>query len=162
MCGGGTGGETTRPILLKPSSVCAHLELCVTFSWDPIVRTCLCWRTWRWTEGLWKWYDVKTWCWWLSTLHFSTCRCTRQPCLGAFFKTFSSPGSLSSSHDKSSELTSARLGVGLKSSESESASSILTPLLWLWGSGSGDAPESNRKTWLNSPIMLCMSVWEPE
>lgn len=32
MCGGGTGGETTRPILLKLSSGCAHLALCATFS----------------------------------------------------------------------------------------------------------------------------------
>lgn len=32
MCGGGTGGQTTCPILLQLSSVCAHLAFCVTFS----------------------------------------------------------------------------------------------------------------------------------
>lgn len=66
----------------------------------------------------------------------------------------SSPESLSSSQDRSSELTSAKLGVGLKSSESESSSSTLTPLLWL--RGSCDAPESKRQTGLNSSFIVFM------
>lgn len=56
-----------------------------------------------------------------------------------------SPGSLSSSQDRSSELTSARLGVRLESSESEDASFALTSLLW-WGSR--DAPKSKVQVWL--------------
>lgn len=92
-----------------------------------------------------------------DSAYWSTCRSTRQPCLCAFFQSEnSSPGSLSSSHERSSELTSARLRVGLKSSESESASLTPAPLLWLWGSG--DAPESNRKTSLI--VLSCYHVCE--
>lgn len=55
--------------------------------------------------------------------------------LGAKGRKSSSPGSLSSSQDRLSELTSARLGVRLESSESEPSSSPLTLLLQLRGRG---------------------------
>lgn len=67
------------------------------------------------------------------------------------------PGS--SSHERSSELISARLGVRLRSSESESASSTLTTLLWLWESGSGDAPKSNSKKNPKHGLLCCASVF---
>lgn len=62
------------------------------------------------------------------------------------------PGSLSSSQDRSSELISERLGVGLKSSESESASSAVSPLLWLRGAGSGGSPRKRMITAVTGPL----------
>lgn len=62
-----------------------------------------------------------------------------------------SPGSLPSSQDRSSELTSARLGVRLESSESEAASVTLTSPPWRWGSR--DAPKSKVQVWLRCSAM---------
>lgn len=66
MCGGGTAGEITRPILLKLSSVCAHLACCVNvLSWlergIQLSKLVLCWCACRRTEGSQNRYDGNTW-----------------------------------------------------------------------------------------------------
>lgn len=77
----------------------------------------------------------------------------------------SSPGPLSSSQDRSSELTSARLGVRLESSESEPASSAPTSPGCV--SRSSDAPKSKVQMWRGGSIMLGklggggVSYWMP-
>lgn len=128
-------------ILLKPPSGRAHL---LSFSAFPTfyvdvtggltVRTCLC-AVFAPKVDLQEYYHAHMW-------YCCDFRCTRPL-----------PGS--SSHERSSELMSARLGVRLRSSESESASSTLTTLLWLWESGSGDAPRSNSK---KTPNMVYYAV----
>lgn len=149
MCGRVAGEGMTTLILLKPPSGRAHL---LSFSAFPTfyvdvtggltVRTCLC-AVFAPKVDLQEYYHAHMW-------YCCDFGCTRPL-----------PGS--SSHERSSELISARLGVRLRSSESESASSTLTTLLWLWESGSGDAPRSNSKknpqTWF---IMLCICVQQKQ
>lgn len=103
----------------------AHMVFC---SLSPLFKT-LCWQVRRWLERLWD-----AWCLWAESRE-------RSP----------SPGSLSSSQDRSSELTSARLGVRLESSESEAASFTLTSPPWHWGSR--DAPKSKVQVWLRCSAM---------
>lgn len=141
MCGRVAGEGMTSLILLKPPSGRAHL---LSFSAFPTfyvdvtggltVRTCLC-AVFAPKVDLQEYYHAHMW-------YCCDFRCTRPL-----------PGS--SSHERSSELMSARLGVRLRSSESESASSTLTTLLWLWESGSGDAPRSNSK---KTPNMVYYAV----
>lgn len=132
-------------ILLKPPSGRAHL---LSFSAFPTfyvdvtggltVRTCLC-AVFAPKVDLQEYYHAHMW-------YCCDFGCTRPL-----------PGS--SSHERSSELISARLGVRLRSSESESASSTLTTLLWLWESGSGDAPRSNSKKNPKHGLLCCASVF---
>lgn len=157
MCGGWTGGRDYTFHLVKTVSLCPSGSLCNVLSW--LVRSNC--------QNIFVLVYMKVdW-----ELDEESARRTLVPvgardnCAWVYFsfrKHSSSPESLSSSQDRSSELTSARLGVGLKSSESESASSALTTLVWLWGGGSGDAPESNRKTQIAPSCCLfeCVCVSE--
>lgn len=145
MCGRVAGEGMTSLISLKPPSGRAHL---LSFSAFPTfyvdvtggltVRTCLC-AVFAPKVDLQEYYHAHMW-------YCCDFGCTRPL-----------PGS--SSHERSSELISARLGVRLRSSESESASSTLTTLLWLWESGSGDAPRSNSKKKPKHGLLCCASVF---
>lgn len=125
--GGGAAEATTSPVLFK-LLCCAHM---VFWSFS-FCKNLACGH-----EGGRKGCDVGH-----VIVYELRCRCREWS---------PSPESLSSSQDRSSELTSARLGVRLKSSESDSTSLTLTSALRLWGSS--DAPKTKITAWLRCSIM---------